>query len=106
MNELRAHRARLAAAVVALALGGAAIAGCGSDDVDQAADDIREEAQEAGDDIRDEAEQLGDDAQEAGQDIADEAEQAGEDIRDEAEELENDISGDDDSGSESNGSGG
>jgi hypothetical protein len=62
-------RARATLAMVGVTAIAGLSAGCGSDDVEQAADDVREEA-----------------------------EQAADDIRDEAEELENDISGDDDGG--------
>ncbi len=66
------ERARAGLGIVAVAAVAGLSAGCGSDDVEQAADDVREEA-----------------------------EQAADDIRDEAEELENDISGDDDGVEES-----
>ena len=88
MNGSRGRRAKAVIGVVAIAVAGTAWAGCGSDDVDEAADDIQQEAEQAGEDIQQEAEQ-------AGQDIQDEAQEAGEDIQDQAQELEDEVSGDD-----------
>ena len=87
MNGSRGRRAKAVIGVVAIAVAGTAWAGCGSDDVDEAADDIQQEAEQAG------------------QDIQDEAQEAGEDIQDQAQELEDEVSGDD-STSTTEGSGG
>ncbi len=73
MSRLKANRAKTALGVLAIAAAGAAWTGCGEDDLDQATNDIKE----------------------AGEDIRDEAQEAGEDIQDEAQELEDEIDGDD-----------
>lgn len=73
MNPVNAGRAKVALGVVAIAVAGAAWSGCGSDDVEQATNEVKE----------------------AGEEIKDEAQQAGEDIGDEAEQLENEVTGGD-----------
>jgi hypothetical protein len=85
MSEVKGlMRMRVALGALAVVAAGAAWAGCGEDDVDQAAEDVRQEA-----------EQAGEQAQQAGEDIQEEAEQAGEDIKEEAEQLDEDVPGDD-----------
>jgi gas vesicle protein len=79
MSTMKASRVKTALGVLAIAAAGAAWTGCGDDDLDQATNDIKE----------------------AGEDIKDEAQEAGEEIKDEAEELDDEIGGDDETTSTS-----
>jgi cobalamin biosynthesis protein CobT len=72
-------RARITPLLVAALLGGGgALAGCGEEDVDQARDDVEQEAQDA----QQQGEEAADDAQQQGEEAADDAQQEAEEATD------------------------
>ncbi len=72
-------RARITPLLVAALLGGGgALAGCGEEDVDQARDDVEQEAQDA----QEQGQEKLDEAQQQGEETVDDAQQQGEEATD------------------------
>jgi len=89
----RARRATALLAAGVLALGGAA-AGCGEDDVDQAADEIQQTGEDAAKELEQAGEDAGKELEEAGEDAGEKLDEA----RDDADQALDDATGGDDSG--------
>jgi len=70
MSQTR-RRIGTVAAAVALAVGGAGIAGCGDDDNEGAAEEAGQAVDDASEDVQDAADDAGQELQEAGEDVDD-----------------------------------